>query len=162
MKSLSISFIFNILILFILNNYIDATVTNLNFPTNTSISFENEESSTFITINMENYTSITDEFFHIFTKSDNNKVSPLIIYSSFQSEPSINSSDIYSTQRVGDAHLYLGKDSLNYKIYLNITCNIFPCSYNLYLDLIEKPIIYPGQTYSYFVKDSKNNFTNFR
>jgi hypothetical protein len=111
---------------------------------------------------MENFTSITDEYFHISAKSDNNKISPLIIYSSFQQEPSIKSSDIFSTQRVGDAHLYLGKDSLNNKIYLNITCNIFPCSYNLYLDLVEKPIIYPGQTYSYFVKDSKNNFTNFK
>ena len=94
--------------------------------------------------------------------SEDNQISPLIIYSTFQSEPSINSSDIYSTQRVGDAHLYLGKDSLNDKIYLNITCNIFPCSYNLYLELVKKPIIYPGQSYSYFVKNSKNNFTSFK
>ena len=162
MKSLNVFFIFNIISFFNFITYIYSKETTFNFPTDTYELFDDETSSTYITINMENYSSITNEYFHILVNSQNSQISPIIIFSTIYNYPSINSSDIYSTQKIGDANLYLGKDSLKEKIYLNITCNIYPCSFNLYLSLVEKPLLYPGETYSYFVKDGKNNFTSFK
>ena len=136
--------------------------TIINFPSENTLSFDQENSPTYLTININNYDEIKEEYLHISTSSNDRTISPLIISSSTQSQPSIKNSDLYSTQRFGDAHLILGKDLLNKQIYLNITCNKFPCNLKINLVLEKNPILNPGQIFSYFVKNDKNSLMVFK
>ena len=162
MKSPNKFLFFSILIILTLFNHTTSTETTIKFPSSIFELFTNEISSTYITLIMENYSELTNEYLHISTVSNDTAISPLIISSTFQSKPTINSSDIYSTQRVGNAHLYLGKDLLSEKIYLTISCNIYPCLFYLYLKLEQYPVLTPGETFNYFVKNNKNNHTSFK
>ena len=157
-KFLILIFLFFI---FLFNPILSAELS-INYPSESEKFFNNQVSPTYVIINMENYLEIKNEYLHISTSSSNKLISPLIISSTSQSHPSINSSDIYSTQRIGNALLFLGNDLLNRTIYLNITCNIYPCSFYLHLNLEENPILSPGQTFSYFVKNNKNNYTSYK
>lgn len=162
MKSIKKFFIQNILLALSLFNIILNSEEIIDFPSVSFRSFNDEQSSTYITINIDNYTEINNKYFHISAKSEDNPVSPIIISSSKESHPSIKSSDLFSTQRIGASHLFLGNDLFNENIYLNITCNVYPCSFNLTLYLEEYPILEIGKTFSYFVKNNKNNFTTFK
>ena len=72
----------------------------INFPTETNKYFENITSIIYMTINIENYSEISEEYFHIMTNSSEKNISPLIISSKNNSHPYINNSDIYSTQKL--------------------------------------------------------------
>ena len=143
-------------------NKILTSEETISFPSESFKEFKDEQLSTYITINLQNYSEITNENLYISAVSEDNPISPIIISSTSVSHPSIKTSDIYSTNRIGVSHLILGKDLLNETLYLNITCNSYPCSFNLYLKLEEYPTLEIGKSFSYFVKNSKNNFTNFK
>ena len=162
MKSTYKYLFFNILLILTLFYQISSRESTIRFPTETLELFYNENSPSYITIIMENYDELQNNYLHISTSSNNTEISPMIILSTFQSKPTINSSDIYSTQRVGDAHLYLGKDLLSKNIYLTIICNFYPCTYYLYLNMEQYPNLTPGETFSYFVKNNKNNNISFK
>lgn len=121
------------LLLCILNSYIDAE-TIIDFPLDKSYNIDTSPS--YLTININNYDEISsNEYLHISTSSNNKKISPLIIFSSTQMHPSIQNSDLYSTQKIGDAHLILGKGLLKKVIYLTTICNVSPCEFTIKLEV---------------------------
>ena len=162
MKYQKMNLTLNILLLTSLFNQILSSEATINFPSEVEKSFVNENSPTYVDIIIDNYDEIKNQYLHISTQTDDKKIMPIIISSTSNPHPSINSSDSFSTQRIGDAKLFLGKELLDSKIYLNITCNFYPCSYNLVLNKEQYPLLQPGETFSYFVKDRKNNITTFK
>ena len=163
MKALNIYLFLKVLLfLSLFNELLTSEEEIINFPSKSSKIFSDEQSPTYITINIDNYDKISNESLHISAISEDNPTSPMIILSLSESYPSIKTSDIFSTERIGGSHLFLGKDLLNETIYLNITCSDYPCSFHLYLALEEYPILEIGKTFSYFVKNNKNNSTSFK
>ena len=126
----------------------------IDFPSETNKYFENISSIIYITINIENYPGISNQYFHIITNSSEKKISPLIISSKNYIHPYINNSDIYSTQKLGDANLILPKEFLNNKIYLSIDCNIYPCSFNINFSSEDLISLSPNKIFSYFIKEN--------
>ena len=161
MKSLII-FLFFIILQFQVLYSLSLTEEVIDFPSTKSQLISQDISPKYITININNYDEIKDEYFHISTSSDDKTISPLIISSSTQNQPSIKNSDIYSTQHFGDAHLILGKALLNKQIYLSIVCNKIPCSFKINLELEENVTLFPGQIISFFGKNDKNNLIPFK
>ena len=161
MKIINISLFLNVLLFLSLFKELITSEQIINFPSNSSKLFIDEQSSTYITIYIDNYAEIHNESLHISAISDN-PTPPIIILSLSESFPSIKTSDIFSTEHIGSSHLFLGKDLLNETIYLNITCNDYPCSFKLNLTLEEYPILEIDKTFSYFIKNNKNNSTSFK
>ena len=126
----------------------------IDFPFETNKYLENISSIIYITINIENYDKISQQYFHIITNSSEKKISPLIISSKNNIHPYINNSDIYSTQKIGNAYLILPKEFLNEKIYLSIECNIYPCSFNINFSSEEYALLNPNQIFSYFIQEN--------
>ena len=126
----------------------------INFPTETNKYFENITSIIYMTINIENYSEISEEYFHIMTNSSEKNISPLIISSKNNSHPYINNSDIYSTQKLGNANLILPKEFLNNKIFLSIECSIYPCSFYINFSLEVFALLNSNQIFSYFIKEN--------
>jgi len=148
------------LLLFILNSHIDAE-TVIDFPLDKT--YYIDASPSYITININNYDEISsNEYLHISTSSNNKKISPLIIFSSTQMHPSIQNSDLYSTQKIGDSHLILGKTLLKKVIYLTTQCNISPCEFTIKLEVEKNPVLNPGQIFSYFHKSNEKSSMSFK
>ena len=156
-----ITILFSLLLILLFKQILFSDVT-IKFPSKIEEYFSNENSSTYVNIILDNYDEVPNKYLHISTQSENVTNMPIIISSTSTPHPSINSSDTFSTQRIGNSFLFLGKELLSSQIYLNITCNFYPCSYHIFLDIEDYPLLYPGQTFSYFNKDYKNNFTTFK
>ena len=148
------------LLLFILHSHIDAE-TIIDFPNEQSGKIDSSPS--YLTININNYDQISDnQYLHISTTSNNKKLSPLIISSLTQMHPSIQNADLYSTQKVGDAHLILPKSLLNEVIYLSTQCNVSPCEFTINLEVVKNHVLNPGQIFSYFHKGNEKRFMSFK
>ena len=76
--------------------------------------------------------------------------------------PSIQNSDLYSTQKIGDAHLILGKGLLKKVIYLTTICNVSPCEFTIKLEVEKNPVLNPGQIFSYFDKSNEKSVMSFK
>ena len=54
------------------------------------------------------------------------------------------------------------KEIFKEKIYLNITCNIYPCTYELHLSSEKNIVLNRDQSFSYYVKNNINEQTTFK
>ena len=150
-------------VLFILSlHLIVASDPTIDYPTKNHHPFEEETSSTYITLNILNYKEISDDYFIISTSSKDLSISTIIISSVSVNQPSTQNADMYSTQRFGNNYLILRKGILKETIYLNITCNIYPCTYDLDLRSEPNMILNRDQTFSYYVKNGINELTTFK
>ena len=155
--------VFFLIILFIFSHQINIEQDiEISFPEERNISLENINSIIYITINLDNFDEISDEYFRITANSSEKIISPLIILSKNNIHPLINNSDIYSTQKIGDANLILPKVFLSQTLYLSIECNIYPCSFSINFALEKLPVLNPNQIFTYFIKESIDLNMNFK
>ena len=161
MKS-SLRIILNFVLFILSLHIIAASDTTIEYPSSNHQSFEGETSPTYITLSISNYEEISDNYFIISTSSKDLSISTAIISSVSVNQPSTQNADMYSTQRFGNTYLILRKEILKETVYLNITCNIYPCTYDLDLRSEPNMILNRDQTFSYYVKNGINELTTFK
>ena len=162
MKSSKRIIVLKYLLFILLINQITTSVNTIDYPNTEHQLFEEQTSSTYITLNIVNYEEIKDNYFIISTSSQNLSISTTIFSSVSENQPSTKNSDIYSTQRFGNTYLVLRKEIFKEKIYLNITCNIYPCTYELHLSSEKNIVLNRDQLFSYYIKNNINEQTAFK